>query len=46
MSGADFNSENIFRLFHPTDRADLLRIGADTAFFGAPIEKYRRTVGF
>jgi ribosomal protein S18 acetylase RimI-like enzyme len=40
MSGADFNSENIIRLFRPTDRADVLRIGADTAFFGAPIEKY------
>lgn len=28
------------RPFRPSDRDDLLRIGADTAFFGAPIEKY------
>jgi ribosomal protein S18 acetylase RimI-like enzyme len=40
MSGLDLTSEIDIRLYRPTDRADVLRIGADTAFFGAPIEKY------
>jgi len=40
MSGPDINSEIAIRLYRPADRADVLRIGADTAFFGAPIEKY------
>ena len=40
MSGLDINSEIDIRLYRPADRADVLRIGADTAFFGAPIEKY------
>ena len=34
------NPDVIIRLYQPSDREDLLRIGADTAFFGAPIEKY------
>jgi ribosomal protein S18 acetylase RimI-like enzyme len=28
------------RFYQPTDRQDVFRIGADTAFFGAPIEAY------
>jgi len=32
--------EAVIRLYQPADRGDLLRIGADTAFFGAPVEKY------
>lgn len=30
----------LIRPFQPADREALLQIGADTAFFGAPIEKY------
>jgi ribosomal protein S18 acetylase RimI-like enzyme len=30
----------IIRPYLPTDRQDVFRIGADTAFFGAPIEAY------
>ena len=34
------NPDVVIRLYQPADREDVLRIGADTAFFGAPIEKY------
>jgi|WetSurSiteA1Bulk_404760.scaffolds.fasta_scaffold17448_2 ribosomal protein S18 acetylase RimI-like enzyme len=34
------NPDAVIRLYRPVDREDVLRIGADTAFFGAPIEKY------
>ena len=30
----------IIRPFQPSDRQAVLKIGADTAFFGAPVEKY------
>ena len=40
MSSPDINPEIIIRRYHPADRPDVLRIGADTAFFGAPVEKY------
>jgi hypothetical protein len=40
MSGPDFRAGITIRLCRPADREDILRIGADTAFFGAPIEKY------
>jgi ribosomal protein S18 acetylase RimI-like enzyme len=40
MSNLDNRSEISVRLFRPFDREEVLRIGADTAFFGAPIEKY------
>ena len=30
----------VVRPYHPADRNSVLRIGADTAFFGAPIEAY------
>jgi len=31
---------SVIRLFRPDDRADVLRIAADTAFFGAPVEAF------
>jgi ribosomal protein S18 acetylase RimI-like enzyme len=34
------NPDVVIRLYQPADREHVLRIGADTAFFGAPIEKY------
>ena len=34
------NPDVVIRLYQPADREDMLRIGADTAFFGEPIEKY------
>jgi len=34
------NPDVVVRLYQPADREDVLRIGADTAFFGAPVEKY------
>ncbi len=40
MSGPEINFEITIRRYRAADRADVLRIGADTAFFGAPIEKY------
>ena len=30
----------VIRLYQPADREEVLRIGADTAFFGAPVEKF------
>jgi GNAT superfamily N-acetyltransferase len=40
MSNLDNRSEISIRLFRAVDREEVLRIGPDTAFFGAPIEKY------
>ena len=34
------DSDLVIRPYLPEDREELLRIGADTAFFGAPIEAY------
>lgn len=34
------DSDLVIRPYFPDDREELLRIGADTAFFGAPIEAY------
>jgi ribosomal protein S18 acetylase RimI-like enzyme len=40
MSSLDANVAGLIRPYRPSDRTDLLRIAADTAFFGEPVERY------